>query len=170
MANFQRYRCAELTPLEHLQQSNLVAKKTTATDALMELIQHSAELMKCKSLILLIWCTVFYFSIRTDVYFLIKTAKTCIFPKKPTRTVDYSAAAVARTSGHPWLQGFLLLQRDGTPLHTKRGPFASWYSAGSILDVTSIYIIKKKHVFLSVRPSTFYIFCYLQKNILINFK
>ena len=32
----------------------IVAKKTTATDALMELIQRSAELIKCKSLILLI--------------------------------------------------------------------------------------------------------------------
>ena len=92
----------------------IVAKKTTATDALMELIQRSAELIKCKSLILLIWCTVLYFSIRTDVYLFIKIAKTCIFPKKPTRTVNYSATALARTSGHPWLQGFLLLQRDGT--------------------------------------------------------
>ena len=98
------------------------------TDALMELILRSAELIKCKSLILLIWCTVLYFSTQTDVYLFNKTAKTCIFPKKPTRTVEYSAAAVARTSGHPWLQGFLLLQRDGTPpLHTKRGSFAWWF-------------------------------------------
>ena len=36
---------------------------------------------------------------------------------------------------------------------------------------TVIYIIKKKHVFLSVcpsvRPSTFYFFCYFSKNIIV---
>ena len=30
--------------------------------------------------------------------------------------------------------------------------------------VVYIYILKKKHVFLSVRPSTFYICCYFSKN------
>ena len=92
----------------------------------MELIQRSAELMKCKSLILLFWCTVFYFSIRTDVYFVIKTSKTCIFPKKPNRTVDYSAAAVARTSGQAKRWGVL------TPSDRRR--LASWLKLLGLME------------------------------------